>query len=218
MSYFSKALAVLLFFLVGLPTHAEEMPEYEGVFIRTTSGDLIEIPAISKYLAYKKNVLKGLRAIPVTVYSIRDVSDAPVINPDQITSIVINSRDSKFLKLIDTAKHTEYFKANFVDYELNIGKWGYDRTYFKLKNIDLFNTELIFKNKIDDMRTGTYEGSDPEEIELAGFVISMSDGKFHAFFTPAPLLNYLEPALRRKVIDQAEYDLWAERAQSVMNW
>ncbi len=198
---------LLILVLLALPASAQEMPEYEGVYVRMTSGELIplsensnapEIMFISGRNFYGYTPRRGVREWLLV--------SARIIDADEIASIVVNSRDGELNYFGTIATAATYYRGELAVQGQPEGwqnyyfeaHWGQNNT-LRRRNIDAFNSEypleeyefFQWERMTDSELTPRLQGGYP----IAGFWLRLSNGRTYVMVTDVQAEAGLRPLL-----------------------
>ncbi|MCG8455798.1 MAG: hypothetical protein MI919_05910 [Holophagales bacterium] len=210
-----------LLFLAGHCFAEDQVPEYEGVYILTKGGDLIQLPrldgrhcsAMTSNLTY--NVLSGKGRKAFRYLPISEVSSIPIIDPWEVKGIYINARDER-LERVNQLSVLDHFlqskriltgvyrngcergdisrRSDFVAY----AEWGWARDQLNVKNVSEFVT--FFASKHEAMyytaTTADVMSERGDSVPAIGFYVITSRGNY-PFLTSLAVNSFLEQALAR---------------------
>lgn len=190
------------------PAQADQMPQYQGVYIRMRDGTLVRLPALqqTETLYWQRNDWKpdanilanlhsmatgGAHLLPLHVVDLTSYASIPVIESTQIKSIVINGR-SPSASFIDTLVEVgpgggmPPDQVNSQDktlgYKLTLDNCGDNvASNFNVVNIDAFNTELLQDSR-EPLQQSTINGISCQNYQtpatIIGRVIETNEGNF----------------------------------------
>lgn len=206
-------LALFLVFTLPFRTlvSAEALPQFEGVYVRTVDGELLDLPFISNgKLEIKANPETWDIVEPEYILSFADAyqfAEAPIVDPYEAIGLVINSREDSITGIayivqaapyVDpalTPRNKNVARAGKWGAELVVGRWGIWQPIqdARKRNIDAFNTEILFSAEwITDGCCATSLRRVDSNLPIFGFAVTTKKGRQYLLVTRKTLENSLK--------------------------
>lgn len=220
------ALLFLAFTTSAIPSVAETVPPFQGVYLKLNNGRLIRLPSIQKPPIVRMKTTE-IRTLNVNVLNLPDYETIPIVDAQSIASFVINGRNpsaSTTIALVEAAPSIGMEPSRSGppsskdQYKVVVDNCGDNiQNTYNIRNIDNFNVELVpispatfTQHKINGQWCHAYMHG---TIPILGWAIKTSEGSFF-YLNASAFLAYLQQdgarVLPNKLLNQ--YEITAKQA------